>query len=377
MLFSGPGLTPSLKGAVTNVVGLQPGETSVIFPAGWYMLRCGKYTVIQQLDPITGTWRCIGGGGGNNGVDYIYSDGVNYRLANLTGTVIGANITNVGSGYTTASPPILTVSGSQGAILKPIVGGAISTTVTVSHGGSNYTYPPNVQFDAPPPGGIQATGYATLTSGAVSSVTVIDQGAGYLTAPKVTFTNDYRELNPQSSAITTGAGAQARTSLTGAGTITGVLCLDQGQGTADGTQTISVAGGAGSSAAFSPIFCLSITSYSLGGTNTGWANFPLTITAADSPLVTGSTYSNPTTGQVTAIGNLQQDLIRTRPATIVALPSGGVIPAATSARFVDGGIYSQKPTQIEIISAPATTPAATTGTVTMGGYNDVSYITQL
>lgn len=380
MLFSGPGLTPSLKGQPTNEVCLQAGQTWLLFPAGWYMLQVGKYSVIQQFDPITQIWRTIGGGNNPGGVEYVYSDGVNYRLANQTGCVIGANITNAGSGYTTASPPILTVSGSQGAKLVPIIGGAISTTVTVANAGSNYTYPPMVLFSAPPPGGIQATGYCTLSGGTVSTVTVVDQGAGYLTPPSVTFVNDYREIQSQGNAnstVTAGAGARATTSLTGAGTVTGVLCTDHGQATATGAQTVSVSGGAGSSAAFSPIFCLSVTSYTLGGTNTGWANFPLTITAADLPLETGATYSNPSTGQVTAVGNPQQNLIRTRQATIVATPSGGVIPAATSAIFVDGGIYSQKPTQIEIISAPATTPAATTGTVTMGGVVDTTYVTQL
>ena len=98
-LFSGPGLIPSLKGVTTNVVTLSSGQCQTISPAGWYMVNTGLYTTVQQYDPITGIWRNIGNGDHQGGVRYIYSDGVNYRLANQTGALVGALLTNAGSGY--------------------------------------------------------------------------------------------------------------------------------------------------------------------------------------------------------------------------------------------------------------------------------------
>jgi hypothetical protein len=152
-LFSGSGVLPSLKGNPTNVVTLQSGQVQLISPAGWYMVHTGIYTVVQQYDPITGIWRDIGNGTHVGGVQYIYSDGVNYRLANQTGAVVGALLTNAGSGYTSAP----TVSaGTTGSIWRAVVGGAVNTTVTVTNGGSGYTYPPVVEFAAPPPGGVQS-----------------------------------------------------------------------------------------------------------------------------------------------------------------------------------------------------------------------------
>ena len=50
------------------------------------------------------------------------------------------------------------------------------------------TMPPIVKIDPPPLGGLQATAYATLTAGAVSSFTVTNQGAGYTSIPGVTIT---------------------------------------------------------------------------------------------------------------------------------------------------------------------------------------------
>jgi len=117
-LFSGPGLTPTLKGAVTNEITLAGGSVVLLQPAGWYYLGLGKYTTLQQYDPITGIWRTIGAGA--PGDQYIYSDGVNYRLANLTGCVVGALLTNAGSGYTSA--PTVTAS-AGGSIWRAIVGG--------------------------------------------------------------------------------------------------------------------------------------------------------------------------------------------------------------------------------------------------------------
>ena len=76
-LFSGSGVTPSLKGVATNVVNLEPGQVQLLTPAGWYWVKTGIYTSLQQYDPIAQIWRAIGAGD-NTAVDhFIYSDGAN------------------------------------------------------------------------------------------------------------------------------------------------------------------------------------------------------------------------------------------------------------------------------------------------------------
>src|SRR5208337_4511004 len=155
LFFGGPGVNPDLGSLVTNQIALQSGQTWLIQPAGWYEIVTGPYTFIQEYEPITQIWRGIGGGMMGTGTPMrLHSDGVNYRLANLTGCPVGALITSGGSGYTAA--PVVTVN-SGSSVWRAIVGGAIgSSGITITNGGLNYTYPPTVLIAAPPVGGLQA-----------------------------------------------------------------------------------------------------------------------------------------------------------------------------------------------------------------------------
>jgi len=359
-LFSGSGVLPSLKGVATNVINLQSGQVQTISPAGWYMVNTGLYTTVQQYDPITGIWRNIGNGDHQGGVRYIYSDGVNYRLANQTGAVVGALLTNAGSGYTSA-PTVTASAGSS--IWRAIVGGAVSTTVTVTNGGTNYTYPPIVQFAAPPAGGVQATGYATLSGSAVASVTVTNQGAGYASAPTVVFINDPRE---GVNGVTQGYNAAATATLTGSGTVTAVLCVDHGQGGLTAVPTLSFGGGGGASAAATAIMCWSITAYAAGTAGAGLSGSVAQISAEDAFPTTAAAYTNPYT---------QSGLVRTRNANIKApISSGGI--TATGQIINDGGVYTSSPTPLVIATASVVTTAPVV-TFTMGGQSDTTYLTQV
>ena len=370
-LFSGSGLTPSLKGVPTNVVSLAAGQVALITPAGWYGIRTGRYTTVQQYDPITQIWRNIGGGVIAGGIEYFYSDGVNYRFANQHGCVVGATLTNVGSGYTSA--PSVTTTG--GAILKAIVGGAVSQTVTVTNGGSNYTYPPLVQISAPGAGGVQATGYAALTGGVVSSVTLVDQGAGYAAPPTITFVNDPREgLN----GTTVGYNAAAVATLTGAGTITAILCLDHGSpiaytaGSATTIPTITISGGGGSSGAATALMNWGVVALQSASYNTGTSGITGTIanvTGIDQPPTANSTVLNPT---------IQNGLVRTRNCSLTLVPAAGVLPAYTTATVRDAGNYVG--TALLYISMnQVTTPGSQVAALATMGYvaSDTSYLTQI
>jgi hypothetical protein len=358
-LFSGSGVNLSLKGVATNAIELNTGSVFTLSPAGWYGIVCGKYTVIQQRDPITGIWFSIGSNGDGASVQYTYSDGVNYRLANQTGCLVGALLTTAGSGYTSA--PTVTAS-AGGSIWQAIVGGAVNTTVTVSNAGVNYTYPPIVQFSAPPAGGIQATGHSTLSNGTVASVVVDNQGAGYSTPPTIVFTNDPREgINN----VTQGYNAAAVAVLTGSGTVTGVLCLDHGTGGQTSLPTLAFSGGGGSSAAATGIMCWSITAYTAGTAGAGLAGSVARVTAEDAFPTTSPAYTNPRT---------QSGLVVTRSADIKAPISAGGI-TATGLVVYDGGIYTSVPTPLVIPSASIVTTAPVL-TFAMGGQNDVSYLQQ-
>ena len=73
--------------------------------------------------------------------------------------------------------------GPDGSIIK----------VTVTSPGVGYTSAPTVTFAAPPAGGLQATGTATIAgtvTGQLSSIDVTDPGSGYSVAPVVTIIGD-------------------------------------------------------------------------------------------------------------------------------------------------------------------------------------------
>lgn len=347
-VYGGQGITGSLRGQPTNVYALEAGQVGFI-PSGSWFLECGPYCAYQEYDLITGIWRSIGND--TRASRYVNSDGSNFRVANQSGCVIGALLTNGGTGYT-GVPTVTDVT--TGATYQAIVGGAVATSVTVTNGGTNYTYPPQVNFSAPPPGGIQATGYCTISAGVVTSVTIVDQGAGYSSPPTITFENDPREgLN----GTTIGYNAAAIATLTGALTITGVLVLDHGK-PVTALPTITFAGGGGASAAATPIMCWALTAYTVTGSGTGYTG-TVEVTGLGGFPSGNPAYTNPST---------QSNLLRGRRASIMAaLATTFANITATGQTVYDGGIYPGVPTAL-IVGGPVTTNASLGFAV--GGVND-------
>lgn len=81
-------------------------------------------------------------------------------------------------------------------------GGSISTTVTITNGGSGYTTVPTVTFSDSPEAGGTAAAVASIDSGAVNQITVGYIGVGYTSAPTITITGGG------------GTGAEATATLT-------------------------------------------------------------------------------------------------------------------------------------------------------------------
>lgn len=344
-MFGGPGIFPSQRGQPTNTWTLLASEVALI-PAGNWLIKCGLYTQIQELDYTTDTWRNVGASG-NTGFSYVTSDGNNFRIANTSGCAVGALVTNAGSAYT--STPTIAVS-AGGSTWAAIVGGALGT-ITVSNGGASYTYPPLVQFQAPgyglSPAAVAASGYATLSAGAVSSITLTNPGAGYGYIPNVILINDPRD--------TTGTGATATASLTGANTITAVLCTNHGTGALATIPTLSFSGGGGSSAAATVVMDWTITAYSATGAGAGYTA-PVNVTGSGG-LISG-TAVNPTND--TRLVTIRQANIQ------AALSATGI--TATAQVVIDGGRYSAAPTALITTNYAPTTVA--TLTLTMGGATD-------
>jgi len=366
LIFAGPGVTPTLRGQPANEVALNAGSVFLL-PAGTWQLQLDRYHKLQQRDVLSGQWRNIGDD--SNAQKWVQSDGVNTRIANQTGCVAAVEVNAAGSGYTSA-PTVTAASG--GAILQAIVGGAVSTTVTVTNGGSGYTYPPTVQFSSPGGAGVCATGYCTLSSGAVSAVTVVDQGAGYTSAPTITFINDPRE---GSNGVSAGSGAAATCVLTGAQTITAVLVLDHGTALSAGAAppVISFSGGGGSGATATAVMCQTILGYTVT-TAGSYAASAIEVTALGTGYPTSAAaYTNPTTNA---------NIFRSRRASLLAALSGNNI-TGTGQVILDGGLYAGNPA-INVGNAqggvliianqpPATGAAVGALGLTMGGTSGVSY----
>jgi hypothetical protein len=145
----------------------------------------------------------------------------------ITGDVItGLNITNGGSGYSMADPPIITIGGggSQNNGVNPgsgataavatVDGSGAITGFTISNGGSGYnaTYPPVVTV-----GGTGAIGRATVAGNSITAIEVTAQGTGYKN-PTVNITGGSPTINATATATTDADGRITGFTVTNGGT---------------------------------------------------------------------------------------------------------------------------------------------------------------
>ena len=100
-------------------------------------------------------------GSGSNGQQYLQADHTFADVSTLTSTDL----------------PLVTV----------VAGASQVASVTITGGGTQYTTAPAVTFDAPPSGGVTATGTAIVSGGVVTGITITNAGFGYTTPPHVNF----------------------------------------------------------------------------------------------------------------------------------------------------------------------------------------------
>lgn len=367
----GPGLNLPLQNPVqapvtaTNLTGftdLGAGQLSLgaggtqLVPAGNWIISPGPYTQLQVKDPRTQAWRGVGTFG-NGGAHCVASDGGNLRLANISGCAVGAFITNVGSAYTSA--PVVAAS-AGGSAWTAIVGGAINSTVTITTAGLGYTYAPTLVVSPPPIGGVQATVVAAVAASAISAVTVVNQGAGYTSAPTITVIPDPRDT------ITTQAVLTVNATLTGAGTITAVICTNPGI-PQTAVPTLSFTGGGGASAAATVVMCFAATGFTVGAGGAAYGN------AQPFLVITGGGIVGGTAG---AVVNpvLDRQLFYPRQANFSGVSTAGGAITATGLVVNDPGVFQAVPAGFVIAGGSGLATTVGQVTITVGGASDTSLL---
>jgi len=353
----------------TNKIGLAPGDQLPI-PAGTWYIGLGNYTTIEFLDPVTNTWIMSTAGSWTGGWTYIKSDGFTVRLANRTGCPVSASVTAYGTGWVQSSTTIAAV-GSTSTWL-PIVGGQLSASVTSTQVGGGYGIAPLVLIPAPPPaaanangvGGIQATAWATITNGTVTTVSFSNPGAGYQSGFTLALLP-----NPSDPNLSTGITmATVILTTTGAGSITGALCTNPGAPITPGQMTLTLAG-AGSSATIVPNVLQTMLTASIVGS---LITAPLGTVAALLTTVGGSA----SVGTITNSPEFNNRAFRPRPTQASFAVTGIGTVAAQVGTIYDGGLFLTTPNPVLVgnlampSNAIATVTNAGTLVMTWGGAQD-------
>ncbi len=396
--LSGPGvglqlpqsLYPSELGGApydypSNYVALAAGD-AIPVPRGDWLISLGSYCVLQFLDPVNANWSVIATAAWDAGLQYLQSDGFSYRIANMTGCPVGGLVNAAGSSWVQASTTIA-VTGGGGSTWQAIVGGQLSmttATIVTANAGAGYGVAPMVFIPAPPGpsvnsngvGGVQATGFLTIASGTVSGFTFINNGAGYPSG--ATYTLQCLP-NPTDPNINTGITlATVVFSVTGAGSISGVLCTNPGAPLSTPNNITLTLSGAGSSGTVSPIMCQTVVATSITGTSTiSTATVSALLTtsggypqnAGPAPSITGGNSLTPAyllAGAVSIGGVGGYGLWnRVRPLQSMLAITGNATLAGQAGIIYDGGLFFGVPNPIIVPQYLGT--AGVQGSVT-GGY---------
>lgn len=150
-------------------------------------------------------------------------------------------VDNGGSGYT--SVPTVTITGTV-------------TSIAITDKGLGYTVAPQVTISKPDElNGTQATASLTLDAdGSIATISITDAGSGYINTPTVQFTKvSPGDPNPTRKATATvvssglgGNGAQAVAAIS-SGAVTSIIVTEQGKGYQT-PPTVIISGGGGSNA---------------------------------------------------------------------------------------------------------------------------------
>jgi phage tail sheath protein FI len=324
-------------------------------------------------------------------------DDAKNAVALTTGTVSGLNLTEAGTGYSSA--PTVTLSapnadgGVQATATAQIVGGGV-TTITLSSAGTGYTDVPSVNivpaegdtgtgaaatavlsgagvtavnvtsagsgyttatvaFSAPQvAGGTNATGTATIDDGEITEITITEDGTGYTSAPTITITGD-------------GTGAVASATV-GTSTLTGITISDAGTGYRV-APTVTLVGGGGTGATIGSVTVATSAVQSLTVTNpgSGYSTAP-TVTFTGGGGDDAEAVAVVTTGTGLKINNLDDYLNNYESGSALvgefAAKFPGTLGNSLRVSMADSASFSTWAYRAEFDSAPGTSSyAASTG----------------
>lgn len=358
--------------ASTNRLALAAGDAWTV-PAGTWFINTGLYSVLQFLDPVSGMWSEGANAAWIGGHVYVKSDGFNVRVANLTGCPVSASVVGTGSNYVQATTQVVPTPGN-GSTWLPIIGGALALangTISTLTAGAGYGVAPLVIFPAPPPaaqnpngvGGIAASGYAQISSGTVSGISLTNAGAGYVSGVTVTLLPSQFDPN-----INVGITlATAVFSLTGSGQLRGALCTNNGAPLADPNGFTLTVSGAGTGGSLVGNVMQTVTAASVSGAGSGYGTVSALLTTVGGAPLAGSIAASPN-----ALGLSW----RPRPAQVgLAVTGAGGTIATQTGSIYDGGLFvtSAKPAFVlagQPLAGTQTVVAATIA-LTMGNSPDI------
>lgn len=176
-----PATIPTLYSAAPTVAIVGGGGTGATATAT--LDANGLVTGIQITNPGTGyttapTVTLSGGTVSRPGTNpTATANAVNFTVSGLT-------ITNAGSGYAQNPAVTFTGGGGAGTVATALIRGAI-TSVQITNGGSGYSAAPTISFADSV--GTGAVGPATTINAAVINLQILTPGSGYSSAPSVTF----------------------------------------------------------------------------------------------------------------------------------------------------------------------------------------------
>jgi len=348
-------------------------------PDGSFMLKLPAQSVLQWKDTATGLWRVTDSGPSSHPIP-VTSDGSNFRVLNISGTIQGIGSLTAGTGYAQATTTLTFAAPNASnfpaitATATPIIGGSLTFAVTTA--GTGYVNP---QLYIPHPtqcGGtpglcIAANAHvATLTTGGIATLATDFAGAGYITAPlpnTITLTPaQFQQLSQQELNLTNtliivdpaGTGAVITPSIANgtptSGGLTGAIMTNNGAGY-DGTHIPAVTiTGAGSSAAATAIPSMALQSVTVGGTNTGYTSSVIVETSLSAAGAISPIYDEP---------------VQPRVGRVVAAQSGGVLgtPVVEDA----GNGFQTVPLAKQVGNATADGSVNATFTPVVGGVRNI------
>lgn len=187
VIFDAPTLSPGIRAQGTATINAQTGQVTGITITNAGMGYAGTPGVTLQA-VTTGA------------IAEVFLSG---------GSVLAIDITNQGSDYASAPAVVITGDGAGATGTAVMVDGKV-VGVDITNGGTGYSTV-NVDFVS----GEGAAGYATVTNGQVTAITVTDRGHSYTGAPRVVLDSDVGGGATATATIDANGGIDVVTVVTG------------------------------------------------------------------------------------------------------------------------------------------------------------------